>query len=71
MVVERLRFGEELQEEGCRVRARGALEGVQGDGRVRDREAGREGGGEEDESPVVGRASWVLESATDTLDVGW
>ena len=63
MIIKCLSFGEKLQEEGCRFRARGTLEGVQGDGRVRDREAGREGGGEEDESPANVRHGF--KSATD------
>ena len=69
MIVERMSIGKKLQEEGSRFRARGPLERVQGDGRVRDREAGRERGAEEDESPAR-RQSWVSESATTYLDVG-
>ena len=51
MVVERVRLDEELQEQRSGLALRGTLHGVEGDGRVGDREAGGDGGGEEDEPP--------------------
>lgn len=52
MIVERLSLRQELQEQGGRFPMRRALEGVEGDGGVRDREAGREGGRVEYETPL-------------------